>query len=124
MKKSMLILAALLLLPVAVFAGSCENDRIVGRWIQDMERAEKHLVRVWAKGEPVQAWLEDIAVIFSAETNMAAKCKSEVPFLKRNLRMTGKSESPTVHTIPAMLFETLAGFPVLSPYRQFQRGAD
>lgn len=101
------------------FAGSCQSDTVVKRWIEERDRKAVHIVRAWAGGTTPRELASEIAVILSNEFYMCSKCRNEIDFLKTNLRILNGGSSPKMETIPAVILEQLMGYPVLSPWTQF-----
>ena len=103
----------------SAFAGSCQSDTVVKRWIEERDRITVHIVQAWAGGTAPKELASEIAVVLSNEFYICSKCRNEIDFLKTNLRILNGGSSPKMETIPAVILEQLIGYPVLSPWTQF-----
>ena len=103
----------------SAFAGSCQYDTVVKRWIEERDKTAVQIVQVWARGIDPEELASEIAVVLSNEFYICSKCRNEIDFLKQNLRILNGGSKPKVETIPAVLLEQLIGYPVFSPWTQF-----
>ena len=100
-------------------SGDCYSDTIVKRWLEERDRAEEHVVQVWAKGASPEEFAPEVAVILSNEFYVCSKCRDQEDFLKGNLHVLGRGSNPKVETVPGMILEHLVGREMLSPWSQF-----
>jgi len=114
-----IFLSAMVLNVSSAVAGDCYSDLVVKRWIDERDRAEQHVVQVWAKGASPEEFAPEVAVILSNELYVCSKCRGESEFLERNLHILNKGSNPRVETVPALVIEHLVGHQILSPWNQF-----
>ena len=122
MKRSIIcfiLVSAMVLNVSTAMAGDCNSDLVVKRWIEERDKAEKHIVQIWAQGASPEEFASEVAVILSNEFYVCSKCRNESDFLERNLHILNKGSNPKVETVPAMILEHLIGHQILSPWNQF-----
>ena len=103
----------------SAFAGSCQSDTVVKRWIEERDKVAVHIVQAWAGGIAPKELASEIAVVLSNEFYICSKCRDQKDFLKANLILLGRGSNPKVETVPGMILEYLVGHELLSPWSQF-----
>ena len=105
--------------PRTVLSADCYSNLVVSGWLAERDRAEKGVVKAWAKGHPAEELASDIAVILANELYLCSTCRDQADFLKENLHLLNKDDASKVETVPAMILEVILGQDILSPWRQF-----
>ena len=105
-------------------AGNCRTDAVAKRWVDERNRAEVLVLQSWARGETVDRYASQVALIFSDELYLCSACRNDGAFLKENLHVLGKGVDPTVETIPGMILERFLGKGFLSPRREYGANAE
>lgn len=100
--------------------GNCRNNPIVQTWINERDELALDMVKKWISGEGKEVTAPLLALIWTKEMNVAAKCRHDVDFLKQYSLFNG-ADLPrlSLDTTPTFLLHKLLGNDYLSPSRQF-----